>query len=107
MLHLEGCPIIQSSECKGLVFRGYNTVFRSGNHIANHQGIKLLKRKSCPGCDTCENTLDCFDEDINCGTVDIPTIEHDKLYSLRWINDGRDWETGYVDAHVQVYRWED
>lgn len=95
-------------ECKGLVFRGYNTMFKSGNHIGYHQGIKLLKRKSCPGCEKCDGLLEFVTEDIYCDTLEIPQIKHGKLYSIRIVVDGTDWESGLVDAcHAEVYEIEE
>jgi hypothetical protein len=51
--------IISKHDCKGLIFRGYNSVFKkaSGN-FEQRQGFKLLKRKSCSGCARCGGLLD-------------------------------------------------
>ena len=89
-------------ECKGLVFRGYNSSFIKGNHIGNRQGIKLLKRKSCSGCVSCDSALEYLAEDMGNNRI-LPEIEHGKLYSLRWVDDGTDWETGYKESHVEIY----
>lgn len=47
-------PIDELGDCKGLVFRGYrNEYFHKGTYEIK-QGIRLLKRKSCPGCEHCD-----------------------------------------------------
>jgi len=97
----------EPEQCKGLVFRGYNSTFKSGNHVGRHQGIKLLKRQSCPGCEKCYFLLDFVSEDIYCGSLEMPEIENGELYSIEVVVDGRDWETGYVDdCHARVYKIE-
>jgi len=40
--------------CKGLIFRGYSNFFAHNEEkIELKAGIKLLKRKSCSGCEQC------------------------------------------------------
>ena len=65
MRHVENSQI-----CKGLIFRGYNAVFkRKKGHYEQKQGFRLLKRDSCPGCDNCGGLLEYADETI-CDYVD-------------------------------------
>lgn len=94
--------------CKGLTFRGYNNKFQSGKHIGNHQGIKLLKRKSCPGCQHCEFYFYNMQEMIDTDTIIWPEIEHGKLYSIRVVNISKDWETGIVDDYdYEIFKLEE
>jgi len=76
---------ISKHDCKGLVFRGYNSVFKkaSGN-FEQRQGFKLLRRKSCQGCDQCKGLLD-FANDWLCCYVDSlheEPIQNEGLYKL-------------------------
>ena len=92
-------------ECKGLVFRGFENLFWANNRLERKEGIKLLKRKSCSGCPKCGWLLDSMSEQVSNGTTIIMSnIENGKEYSLRVINEHRDWETGYVDDYdIEVY----
>ena len=63
-------PVEKAKECKGLIFRGYNTVFKRGKgHYEHQQGFRLLKRDSCPGCDNCGGLLE-YADDAMCGYSD-------------------------------------
>ena len=95
------------SNCKGLVFRGYNSTFISGNYVGKHQGIKLLKKKSCPGCEKCDYLLDEINESVACGVLEMDEIEHGELYSVSVKIDSIDYETGYADNwHAHIYKLE-
>jgi len=81
-----------------------------GKRIASHKELRLLKRKSCEGCYECGWLLEGIGEDIS-GMVaygdiaviqGIENIENGKLYTLNFIEDGRDLESGYVDD----WHWE-
>lgn len=98
-------PLPKGEPCKGLVFRGYSNTFKSNNHIGQHQGIKLLKRKSCPGCEVCGSLLDEVSESIACNSLIMPTIHHGALYSIHITNVHKDWESGLVDDYeIEVYK---
>lgn len=86
-------------KCKGLVFRGFNSMFFSDGRLEERRGIRLLKRESCPGCEKCGFLLDDMSEQVIIGSMIIPEIEHGKLYEVIVINESRDWETGYVDDY--------
>ena len=96
-----------SPECKGLTFRGYSSVYTSSKSrgVEKREGIKLLKKKSCPGCEKCSWLLDDIPESIACKTLILPEIEHGALYSLRVTNESRDYESGYVDDYdLEFYK---
>ena len=76
----------QPSDCKGLFWRAsvssYVSIHKS---IEVRKSLRLLKKKSCPGCDKCSWILDFFDEDIPCCSQKddyLADIEHGKLYTF-------------------------
>jgi len=81
---------ISKHNCKGLVFRGYNSVFKkSSGNFEQRQGFMLLKRKSCTGCDQCRGLLD-FANDCLCDYVDSlyeKPIKDGGLYKLTYDGD--------------------
>lgn len=94
--------------CKGLVFRGYVNNFFSGGKIEMSQGLRLLKRKSCPGCMQCGSMLDDLHEFMCDEGIIMPDIEPGKLYGVRVTNLSRDYESGYVDSwDVEAYKLEE
>ena len=86
--------------CKGLVFRGYNNKFvTSDRRIGNHQGVRLLKKLSCPGCQWCDFFFDDMGDMIYTDGIIWPEIIDGKLYSIHVVNIKRDWESGIVDDY--------
>jgi len=92
-------PKPEPDNCKGLYFRGYNNFYSQGINVHRKQGVKFLKRKSCPGCKYCSWYYDQMNEMLQSDCVLLPEIEHGALYSIRVINESRDWETGYIDQY--------
>lgn len=91
--------------CKGLIFRGYSCVFEMNGKIERKEGIRLLKRESCPGCKDCGYLMDEIREAVCSHTLILPDIEHGALYSVRLINLSKDWETGIVDSYdIEIYK---
>jgi hypothetical protein len=101
---IPGATPAKEETCKGLVFRGYRNFFTSKERrIELRQGVRLLKRLSCPGCDKCGWYFDYINEDVD-ATIFPATIKDGALYSVRAINMSKDWETGYIDAmDVEIY----
>ena len=94
-------------ECKGLVFRGYRSTFYSKGRLEMRQGVRLLKSKSCPGCNKCRWETDEIREAIDCNSLIMPGIKDGALYGLHAVNISKDWETGYVDAYdLEIYELE-
>lgn len=93
-------------DCKGLSFRGYNNMFRgSDGRIEWKQGIKPLKRKSCPGCNRCGPILDSLKEDVFSGSVVFPEeIKNGAEYTVRIVVDSVDgryadeWHTEIIEV---------
>lgn len=87
-------------ECKGLIFRGKKTSYLHNDKYVRQESMSLLKRKSCKGCEKCGWMLEHLNEFLG-NSIDpiISEIEDGNLYKLRTINEGRDWETGYIDEY--------
>lgn len=102
IFQLETRPIDESIEhCKGVFFRGYRSQYFQNDKFELKQGVKLLKRKSCPGCSQCAFILDNLQElSYTEGAIIFPKygIENGKLYSVCVVNESRDWESGVVDS---------
>lgn len=92
-------PLPEGVSCKGLVFRCEINEYFSGERIVQKTTYRLLKRKSCPGCDQCGFMRDDLNEMISgqYGMIWPDNPKHGALYSPRVTNVARDWETGYVD----------
>ena len=57
----------QPDNCKGLVFKlNINSYLSSYSSIETRKSLRLLKRKSCPGCEKCDWIWDHLQEDISC-----------------------------------------
>lgn len=83
--------------CKGLIFRGYNNSFfdYKTKRFENKVGFRLLKRKSCKGCEQCWCLLDCLCEGTD--NVIYKEVKNNKLYTLIITNILTDYESGHVD----------
>lgn len=83
-----------TEKCKGLVFRGYNYVFkRKSGHYEQQQGFRLLKRDSCSGCGYCGGLLDLADDTIwDCVYClhDKP-VENNHKYQLTYWDEDFHW----------------
>ena len=88
----------KANNCTGLVFKGSSQVYMTNGRITYKQSVRLMKRMSCD-CDTCLYMLDSINEDIACDHPPIfpKQIKDGKFYSVRVINESRDWETGIID----------
>lgn len=94
-------------KCTGLVFRGVSTVY-SGKYCtyAERTELRLLRRKSCQ-CDGCSQLLSDIEQCVYDGRVDHPPIEHGEMYSVRYCNISRDWESGWIDDwDIEFYKIE-
>ena len=81
-------------ECKGLYWRGSISQFISShNSIERRESLRLLKRKSCPGCQYCWWILDWFKEDFPA----VPDLKQHQLYTYV-VHQSRDWESGHIEV---------
>ena len=91
----------EKTDCKGLVFRGYKSFFNiKSERFEIKQGIRLLKKRSCLGCEHCGGLITEFEvEDFI-----MPDIVHGALYTLNFLYH-RDPESGIVDDFdIEVVR---
>ena len=90
----------QKQECKGLLFRYTESTYLSQTTgcITQRRQLRLLKRKSCPGCEECGWQLEILQEDMYCGyPIMEQKFEHGAIYMLGNIPGAPDWETGYIE----------
>lgn len=80
--------------CNGLVFRPYNSLYKTKGGYEQRLGFRLLKRKSCKGCIKCGYAYECLDDIISCddqlyidGDIDVFS-----LYTVRFGDDGEEVE---------------
>lgn len=102
--------------CKGLVFRCERTAWGDGGEINFKTRFRLLKRKSCPGCEQCDFLWEDVGERLSMAydwsTAD-PIIHegvNGKMYRLMVTNMSTDWETGICDDYdleLREYNEED
>jgi len=95
--------------CKGLIFRGYSSFYtHNDNRIESREGVKLLKKKSCSGCERCGWMWEDITESIACdGAVIFPqNIENGELYSVRVVNEYKNWE-GEYSYDLEIYKIEE
>jgi len=82
-------------KCKGLLFRGTISSFTNDKgHIGTKKYLKLLKRKSCPGCARCGWIMDFIHEVISedPGQDYLEGIEDQKIYAPIITRDDEDIE---------------
>ena len=85
--------------CKGRIYRARVSAFidNRGDYVYRERMV-LLKRKSCIGCEECGCLDDMLSEFLSNETPPIIMhIEDGALYSLRVVNESRDWESGMID----------
>lgn len=85
--------------CKGLYWRGSENIFIDADgRIKQTNELRILKKKSCPGCEKCGWIFDEISESIASGVASnlLSKIEHGKLYQFRW-NTTTEWESGVTE----------
>lgn len=93
-------PSKEEFKCKGLFWRYTVSSFLSShNSIEVSKSLRLLKRRSCPGCTTCGWLFDYFQEDIGIdGPVDyIGELEHGKIYTYNVVT-----SQGFEDSYPEI-----
>lgn len=71
----------KKNNCKGLIFRGRVNSYISGNNIiTQNKTIRLLKRKSCEGCENCGWFFDSITEFLHNDPAILANVENGKLY---------------------------
>ena len=89
------------SKCVGVLVRGIVNIYLHDNVFMENRGFRILKNKSCGGCESCGWILDNLnefyhnDEPIS----NLHIMENKKLYEITYVELSRDFETGYVDDY--------
>ena len=87
------------NSCKGLIYRASVSSYSYDGIIGTRKTLRLLKRKSCKGCEHCEWMKDYVDEYIvnDFYNVDfLDKIEHGKLYTF-----SVSFSKGYYDLYAE------
>lgn len=89
------------SDCKGLIFRGYNKQFKTKAGFCQKIELRFMKRISCKGCLDCGGLMESVQMHLECDLnfLGFDKVEHDKYYTFRFINLSRDWESGLIDDY--------
>lgn len=87
--------------CKGLFWRAEVTSYCYEDRIGVKKTLRLLKRKSCKGCEHCGWVNDFLHEDIcnNPNEDYLADIEHGKIYTYSPIS-----SQGYYDQYPELER---
>lgn len=91
-------------ECKGLYWRASVSSFISSyNSIETRKSLRLLKRKSCPGCEHCAWVLEWFNEEIYCDTQSdyLGNLKHGKIYTFKVIS-YQDYYDIYPEVEIEI-----
>lgn len=97
--------------CKGVYFRytENNHVARKGMKFVFQKQISFLKRRSCPGCSSCDPLIDDAMQGMQELGEDVfefsPDLKHNDVVQIVFVPGARDWETGYLDTwHYRVVK---
>jgi hypothetical protein len=93
----DGMEFDKAAHCKGIVFRGHHSLFYKQGVIKEKTELRLLKKQSCPGCPRCWWIFEDLSNELD--NLILPDIKQGKLYSIRSVNESRDWETGIIDQY--------
>jgi hypothetical protein len=85
-------------KCKGVIFRGNRGLYVSvDGTICERASLRVLKRKSCPGCIHCGWVLDAVHEEVYQVETLLSNIQDGCLYEFR-MHTSRDWESGAIES---------
>ena len=93
-------------DCKGKIYKYVvNTYVDYRGNYTQKSTMRLLKRKSCKGCQKC----DWFEEAIqqheyDMGDIFIEKPKNNALYTIIAISGDIDYETGYPDGYELEFR---
>lgn len=92
--------------CKGIVFRGYTNRYYDGYKVVFNQELRVLRRKSCTGCEQCGwiyEELTEMENDDNLAVYSAGKegrLKSGALYSVRPVDICHDPETGLIDDYA-------
>lgn len=93
----------REGECKGVFLRYRRSAYMGGDGSINMRDtFRLLKSKSCPGCDSCYPILDSVSEHMNMGLeIGFSGLASGDMVTVSFLQH-TDRETGAVDD-VEVF----
>lgn len=97
-------------KCDGLYFRASRTCWFNREGLGDTVRLRLLKKRSCTGCGTCDWLSQDFEEskdyqDGNFPWIGINDIEHGKLYTVH-VHSWQDYE-GEYDYEISLVEVKD
>jgi len=85
-------------ECKGLFWRAsVNSYLSTYKSIEYRESLRLLKRMSCKGCETCDWVWDALQEELELNGGYPGKIEHGKIYTYNVVT-----SQGYYDLYPEI-----
>lgn len=91
----------EAIKCKGLFYRCRVNKYATWTSVGSKITFRLLKKRSCPGCDRCDSLLDDLRERLSPHFSDSGVFPDDpkdgEVYRLTVTSVSRDWESGVVD----------
>lgn len=92
----------KKSKCKGLVWKCYVNSYMdySSGRITSKTELRLLKKKSCSGCDDCEYLRSVIEEELCNDSKNnelFKELEHGKLYYCEILV-----SQGYYDVYPEI-----
>lgn len=97
------------SVCPGQYYRYLESAYKTNTGFATTRELRLLKRISCVGCETCVPIVDDVQEGIASSGRNYLEFSADlnpgDIVRLEIVEDSRDWESGLCeDWHSRVVR---
>lgn len=100
----------KKKECKGLFYSGRATIYTTTQGVERRDTLRLLKRKSCTGCNKCMFLLEYLNEEVAEQSINFvfpEKIKHDGIYKLtstmihggynyEGVNEGAEYELAFV-----------
>lgn len=97
--YARGAETEEPKECKGLYFRGIVNDYMTEDRIVFKTELRLLKKKSCPGCSSCDHLMESLRDCWDVAEIIQPKggIQQGEVYTIKICNEHRDYESGYID----------
>ena len=106
IVELRGVNATPKSPCKGLFFRGRESIYiDKKDSFIYQQKMIPLKKKSCKGCPQCEWLRESLKErySLDCAPI-IENLTDGATYKLYAVEIGSSWKTGIVDSWELHFR---
>ena len=86
--------------CRGLFWKCYISTYISNCNIEKKTSLRLLKKKSCPGCEKCSWIFEFLNEEKECGSLELGCLEDKKIYTIEFHS-----FQGPEDLYPDIYDW--